>query len=71
MRNISFFANARGKRPTQRKPFLVQYKQQANPLLSMNNYTQVVISVNEKNWQLKLLRQRKLEFTARKTLFAS
>jgi hypothetical protein len=49
-----------------RQQFLVKYKQQANPLLSMNNFTQVVIgAVNEKNWQLKLLRQRKLALTAR------
>jgi hypothetical protein len=31
-------ANAGGKRPKQRQPLLVQYKQQANPLLSINNY---------------------------------
>jgi hypothetical protein len=35
----------------------VQYKQQANPLLSMNNYTPFVISGNDKNKQPKLLRK--------------
>jgi hypothetical protein len=30
-----FYANAGGKRPIQRQPLLVQYKQQANPLLSI------------------------------------
>jgi hypothetical protein len=39
---------------------LVQYKHQANPLLSMNNYTPLVISRNYKNKQLTLLGQRKL-----------
>ena len=32
------------KRPIQRQPLLLQYKQQANPLLSVHNYTQLVIS---------------------------
>jgi hypothetical protein len=49
---------------------LVQYKQQANPLLPMNNYTLLVICRNVKNKQLKLLSQRKLALTARNTLFA-
>ncbi len=48
---------------------LVQYKQQANPLLSMHNYTQLVISRNDKNKQIILLSQRKLALTARNTLF--
>jgi hypothetical protein len=33
-----FYADAGGKQPIQRQPLLVQYKQQANPLLSMNSY---------------------------------
>jgi hypothetical protein len=41
-----------------RQLFLVQYKQQAHPLLSMNNYTSLVISWNDKNKQLTLLSQR-------------
>jgi hypothetical protein len=65
-----FYANARGKRPIQRQPLLEQYKQQANPLLSMNNYTPLVISRNAKNKVLTLLSQRKLALTARNTLFA-
>jgi hypothetical protein len=48
---------AGGKRPIQRQPLLVQYKQQANPLLSINNYTPVVISGNDKNKQLTLLKR--------------
>jgi len=43
------------KRPIQRQPVLVQYLQEANPLLSMNNYTPLVISRNDKNKQLTLL----------------
>jgi hypothetical protein len=61
-----FYANAEGKRPIQRQPLIVQYKHQANPLLSMLH---VLISGNEKNMQLTLLNQRKLELTARNTLF--
>ncbi len=38
----------------------MQYKQQANPRVSMNNYTPLVISKNDKNKQLTLLSQRKL-----------
>jgi hypothetical protein len=34
-----FYADAGGKQPIQRQPLLVQYKQQANPLLSMNRYS--------------------------------
>jgi hypothetical protein len=34
---------------------LVQYKQQANPLLSKNNYTPLVISRNGKNKKLTLI----------------
>jgi hypothetical protein len=44
--------------------------QQANPLLSMPNYTPPVISGNDKNQQLTLLDYRKLALTAIKTLFA-
>jgi hypothetical protein len=43
-----FFANVGEKRPIQRQPLLVQYKQQANPLLSTHNYTPLVISGNDK-----------------------
>jgi hypothetical protein len=52
-----FYANAGGKRSIQRQPLLVQYQQQANPLLSMNNYTPLVISWNDKNKQPTLLSQ--------------
>jgi hypothetical protein len=41
---------------------LVQYKQQANPLLSMHNYAPLVISGNDKNMQRTLLSQCKLTF---------
>jgi hypothetical protein len=64
-----FYANAGGKRPIQRQLLLVQYKQQANPLLSMLNYTPLVISSNDKNKQQTLSSQRKLALIARNTLF--
>jgi hypothetical protein len=64
-----FCANARGKRTIQRQPLLVQYKQQASPLLLMNNYTPLVVSGNYKNKQLTLLSQRKLALTVRNTIF--
>jgi hypothetical protein len=54
----------------QRQPLLVQFKQQANPLLSMHNYTPLLISGNDISKQLTLLSQRKLALTARNTLFA-
>jgi hypothetical protein len=60
---------SQGKRPIQ---LLVQYKQPGNPLSSMHNYTLIVISgKNDKNKQLILLSQSKLELalTARSTLF--
>ncbi len=53
----------------QRQQLLVQYKQQANPLLSMNNHTPPVIRENDKNKQLTLLSQRKIALTTRNTLF--
>jgi hypothetical protein len=56
-----FCANAGGKKqPIERQLLVVQYKQQASPL---------VISRNDKNKQLTLLRHRKLALTARNTLF--
>jgi hypothetical protein len=58
-----------GKRPIQRQPLLVQYKQQASPRLSMHNYTLLVISGNAKK-HLTLLCQRKLALTASNSLFA-
>jgi hypothetical protein len=47
---------------------LVQYEQQANPLLSMQNYAPLVISGNDKNKQLALLSQCKLAYTGRNML---
>jgi hypothetical protein len=44
-------------------------QQQANPLLSVNNYTPLVISRNDKNKQLTLC-QRKLALTELNKLFA-
>jgi hypothetical protein len=49
-----FYANNGGKRPKQRQPLLVLYWQPINPLLSMNNYTPLVISGNDKNKQLTI-----------------
>ncbi len=45
-------------------------KQQANTLLSMNNYTPLVISCNDKNKQVTLLSQCKLALTAGNIRFA-
>jgi hypothetical protein len=42
----------------------VQNNQQAKPLLSLHNYTPLVISGNDKNKQVTLLNQRKLALTA-------
>jgi hypothetical protein len=39
-----FYANAGGKQPIPRQLLLVQYKQQVNPLLSIYNYTPLLIS---------------------------
>jgi hypothetical protein len=57
------------KTANKQQPQLVQYKQQAYPLLSMHNYTPLVISGNDKNKQLTSLGQRKLAITSRNTLF--
>jgi hypothetical protein len=67
-----FYANAGGKRPIQRQPFLVQYTHQTNLFLIMNNYTlrHLVISRNDKNKQQTLISQRKLALTAINKLFA-
>jgi hypothetical protein len=43
-----FYAYAGEKLPMQRQLLLVQCKQQAKPFLSMNNYSPLVISRNEK-----------------------
>jgi hypothetical protein len=64
------YANAGEKQPIQRQPLLVQYKQQANPLLSMHNYTPLVISGIDKIKQLSLSSQYKLEFTRKNMLMA-
>jgi hypothetical protein len=42
----------------------------SKPLLSMNSYTPLVISRNDKNKQLTLFSQRKLALTAKNKLFA-
>jgi hypothetical protein len=49
----------------QHQPLLVQYKHQANPLVSMHNYTPLVI-----NKQLTILSQCKLALTEKNTIFA-
>jgi hypothetical protein len=65
----NFTLYAGGKQPMQRQILLMQYKQQANPLLSIDNYTPLVIRRSDENKQLTLLSQRKLGLTARNTLF--
>jgi hypothetical protein len=64
------YAKAEEKRPIQRKSLVVTYKHHANPLLSVNNYTPLVVSRKDKNKQLKLLCQRKLAETAINNFFA-
>jgi hypothetical protein len=66
-----FYAIAGGKRLIQRQLLLVQYKQQANLLLTMSNNTPLVISGNDKNKQLTLLKAMfcKLTLTERNKLF--
>jgi hypothetical protein len=63
-----FYANAGGKRQIQCQP--MQYKQQANPLLSMHNYTLLVIIGNDKTKQIKLESQHKFALTGRNMLMA-
>jgi hypothetical protein len=60
---FKFYANAGGKRPIQRQPLLVKFNQQANPLLSKNNYTPLEITVAGMTFLSQAL-------TARNTLFA-
>jgi len=60
-----FYANTGGKQPIQRQLLLVQYKLQANPHLSVHNYTPLMISRNDKNKQLTLLSQCKLALTVK------
>ncbi len=48
----------------------VQCKQQANKILSMLNYTPLVISRKNKNKQMTLVSQRKHALTATKTLLS-
>jgi hypothetical protein len=67
---VQIYANTGGKRPIQRQPLLMQYKQQTNPLLPMYNYTPLVISRNDKNKQLTLLSQRKISLTTKNIIFA-
>jgi hypothetical protein len=60
-RILQFYAKARGKRLIQRhQPLLLQYKNQANSLLSMNIYIPLMIIRNYKNKKLTLFSQRKL-----------
>jgi hypothetical protein len=59
-----FYANAKGQQQIQRQPLLGQYKQQANPLLSVTKYTPLVISRNDKNKQLTIFEPIKLALPA-------
>jgi len=54
----------RGKRTESTTPSAIQASSQSTSLLSMNNYTPLVISRNYKNKQLILLCQGKLALTA-------
>jgi hypothetical protein len=58
-RIVQILRQRRGKQQIQRPLLLVQYKQQANPLISMDKYTPLVISRNDKNNQLILIKLTK------------
>jgi hypothetical protein len=64
------YANAGRKLQIKRQLLLVQYKHQANLLLSVHKCAPFVISGNDKNKQLTLLSQRKLALTTINTLLA-
>jgi hypothetical protein len=51
-----FYANAGGQQQKQLQLLFVQYEQQANPLLLINKYTPLVISRNDKNKQLTIIK---------------
>jgi hypothetical protein len=55
-RIVQIYANDRGKQP-KRQLLVVQYKQQANPLLLTQYYTPLVISWNDKNKQLTFIKR--------------
>jgi len=59
-----------GQQQIQHQLLLVQYKQQANPLLSMNKYTPLVISRNEKNKQLTFFKPTQTGINRNNKLFA-
>jgi hypothetical protein len=64
-RNLGLLPTPDEKNQYSATPLLVQYKRQANSLLSMKNYyTPLVISRNDTNKQLTLLSQCKLALTA-------
>jgi hypothetical protein len=69
---VQILRHAGGKQPMQRQLLLAQCKQQANPILSINNYTPLVISRNDKTNAAKIiiLSQRKLALTDRNKLSA-
>ncbi len=70
-----FYASSGGRQPIKRQLlFLVQYKQQANPVVSIHNYSPLVISRNDKNKKLTSLsywpavqRTRLRRYTCRRT----
>jgi hypothetical protein len=66
-----YFANAGGKQLIQCQLLVAQYKQQANPLLSMLNYTLLVISRNDKNKQLTIIKPTQTSFNHEKFTFGN
>ncbi len=50
------YASAEGNHPMQRQLLLVQYKQQANQLLTFITIAPLLINRNEKNKQLKIIK---------------
>ncbi len=66
-----FYAKAGEKQPMQRQLLLVQCKQQTNPFLSVNNYTLLAISRNDKNKQLTLISKHKTRINRQKYTFCN
>jgi hypothetical protein len=65
------YANAGEKLQIQRQTLLVQYWQQTNLLLSMHNYTPLLISGNNKNekYAINIIKPTQTGINRNKTLF--
>ncbi len=59
-RIVQILRQRRGKQQIQRQLLLVQYRQKANPYISLNKYAPLVISRNDKNNQLIFIKPTKI-----------